>query len=249
MKSRYLIFFSLLIVAFSSCKVKEGKQGTEEPDKDVKLEILNDTIVYFSSKDGHSFGYETEEDEDKSYNVVRYRLTNNSDKKYLFFIKDLELVKISGMVLFFKDDSGKRMHGSNILFSPGFVNDSCHFSILDYKLEALKSYNNKVRKIQDNMIGESYQKYISQTQVIYPGESWEFSAVLSLPTAVIEYDFCYFYHFEEGVNYKFYIEYDLNAGFLEHMLPVAYLKQLKDNNVEIFEGKLISNEVAVAPNR
>lgn len=249
MKSVQLIFFWFLILVFSSCKVKEGKQSAKEPDKNVKLEILNNTIVYFPSQEEHNYGYKTKEEEDKSYNVVRYKLTNNSNKNYLFFIKDLELVKISGIRLFFKDDNGKRMHGSNILFSLGVVNDSCSSCKLDYELEELKSYNSKVRRIHDSMIDEYYQKYMSQTQIVYPGESWEFTALLSLPTAILEDDFCYFYHLKEDVNYKFYIEYDLNEEMLQHLLPKAYLKQLENNNVEIFKGKLISNEVEVFPNR
>src|SRR5690606_8951525 len=69
--------------------------------REVELTILNDTLSYYAKgdslfKEGHR-RYSNDIQKQKSYNVVKYRLTNNTDKKLLFFVNDIDLIQLYGL--------------------------------------------------------------------------------------------------------------------------------------------------------
>lgn len=238
---RILVCLLFILPLFISC----NKQSSEKKG-DVTLTLLNDSVTYIVPREWENeinHWYENDIIKDSAYNVIRYKLTNNTNKKLLFLLRDIDLIDVESIQLTIKEE-GKFKDGSNSLLHPAGTDD-CQIYVLEYEQE-LK--NEKAYKMNKLGIGYGdyagvYEKYLKQQVVISPGESREFTALLPLPFIISEQTNAYYYTFYPNLNYTFSLDYSVNMQDLLEALPDRDEEDLKRNNIEIFDGKLTSNEI------
>ncbi|GGB70217.1 hypothetical protein GCM10007424_07700 [Flavobacterium suaedae] len=229
---KYFVIFFSIVMAFSSCVTK--KEG-------VKLTVLNNELYYTKSSkpDGTK--------QKSTTNLIKYKISNHTNKKLLFFARDLNLSNIVGIKTFIKSGD-KRISGHNKSIS-FHISDSCYFHTLNTMTDVLLDKNLKLKTLGYS-VTEYIEKYHSQTFIINPHESWTFEALLTLPVIV------------EGNMYLDILPYEVdldpsrvNKLLLEYEVPSLTIKclskneleELRKNGVEVYLGKLISNEVLLKP--
>jgi hypothetical protein len=104
----------------------------------------------------------------------------------------------------------------------------------------------KFSKLNIDNSADFWKQYQSQTVVIGPNETWEFSSLLSLPlvreSSLIKTSSPFYYILNNKKKYKFALEYSIGSRVKMELTP-DQIQELKNNNIEIFDGQLISNEV------
>src|SRR5690606_2052504 len=165
----------------------------------------------------------------------------------LFLLRDIDLIDIESIQLNIKEE-GKFKNGNYSSISPAFTDD-CQISVLEHeqKLREEKAYKMDKLGIGYSDYSGIYKKYLKQQAIINPGESREFTALLPLPFIISEQTSAYYYTFYPNLNYTFSLDYSVNIQDLLEALPDRDEEDLKRNNIEIFEGKLTSNEVKLVP--
>lgn len=200
------LFYSVLLLFLLS--MLSCQENTTKINEDTfELTLLNDT-VFFQGKDPDDirrFSYNTKEEKDKSYNKIRYRLSNRTNKKYMFFIRDVELAKIYGLNLDILKD-GKKIRGGSVLLTRSIPTDSCFVQKTEFLLENEMEKRALLQKLFNMGAKEYYLHYLTQTVVIGPGESREFSAMLSLPFVFEDdiyklYNNPYYFSLDPKLNY------------------------------------------------
>lgn len=239
-----LLFFLPLFV---SC----NKQS-QEKEGEVTLTLLNDSVTYIIPREWENeinHWYENDAVKDSAYNVIRYKLTNNTNKKLLFLIRDIDLSDIYGIQLNIKED-GKLKNGNNSLIHPSFSDaDSCTVCVMEYELKLWhkKAYKMDKLGIKYSDASQVYERYLKQQVIISPGESREFAVLLPLPFIAYGHSYAYNYTFYPNLNYTFSLDYSIEMKDLKETLPKREKDDLKRNNIEIFDGKITSNEVKLVP--
>lgn len=238
------IFIILCLLSFISCSKKNALA-------DVELTIVNDTLYFYDIKNS-PFGdndykrYDYERARDYSYNAVRYSLTNNTDKKLLFFIRDIDLIDIYGLETLIKHDKDTLI-SSSPLVNFSIEGDSCR---MNYAWEKYIINEKKLRKLGAKRVTDlsrGYISYLTQSVVLNPGETREFQSIISLPF-MVEMDYRigqnpFYYELNGRFDYTFSLKYEISKGELIHQLKSSQIEELENNNIEIFDGKLFSNEV------
>ena len=150
--------------------------------------------------------------------------------------------------LFFEQNETLRTV-SPILTTPGSIDDCTPYAHdLIYEMENINKL--KLEKLQYNISASEFtKKYFSQAVIIYPNESREFSAILSLPLIIENHSLfgktAYNIDLNPKKDYYFFIEYKVSSKISE--LPKHQIEFLRRNNIEVYEGKLVSNRVKLDP--
>jgi len=213
----------------------------------VSLSIVNETLSFNNRTLEDGMVYKDSMERSKSYNVLKYRLTNNSKKKYLFYLRSIDFSEIAGLQLTIKDGN-RVLNGSGIL--PMYALDGCKLETMTAFFKNESQDRSKLKELGFGMSSEYAMNYLTQTVIIQPGESFEFSTILSLPI-VVEANYLKntspkFFTLENK-RYSVSIRYQINNDSLIIGLPEKELRQLNNNGVEIFTGILDSNEVDLVP--
>lgn len=234
---KWLIVF--VIILLTSCRASK---------EEVVLKIINKDIHYIALDDSllKRITYKNDRQRDESFNVIRFKIINNTNKKLLFFVRDLEIANLDAFDVNITEN-GKTLKGINSLPHYTIYKDSCNMNLLRKKEE---DFSNKFAKLGIDNSLDFWAKYQSQTIVMNPDEVWEFSTLISLPL-IVESDLLnilspYYYNLKEGENYKFSLEYSIDNRVMME-LTSEQLKELKSNNIEVFAGKINSNEIELLP--
>ena len=243
-----LIYLFILSVSLFSCKNENGKNNA------VKLEILNKEL-YFNNKyvKNHSSNqsYKNNEDRQKATNILTWKLTNSSSQNYLFIINEDDFFEdpffgydYNHIEITNKDNKKRNGGTSNILWSEDNSNVGSMFNCLPYNDSIRKlNYELKGGKLKDYKIQSDYVK---NSFVLHPNESKIFKSIISLPilkevtpktyssqiivSSILEGD-------------KFNIIYEWDSIKINKSLQKYQIQELKDNNINIFNGILRSNKV------
>ncbi|MFQ6603194.1 hypothetical protein [Flavobacterium sp. C3NV] len=238
MKNNILIvlLFTLLI----SCK--EGK---------LELKLINEEIVSkgFSVDTIESFyshlTFYSEKEKYTFTNVVKFELSNPTNKKYLLFIKYLNLSDIYNLDIVIEDEQGNVLEKNAPLIDPSY---SCklgsllerHFNIEDEKEILLK-------KMGYNLKSESINFY-DQGVVISSKESYIFLASLPLPFIVEDTEENLrrpiYFKLNPEKKYTFRLRYKLKED-IEKIIPKDILSNYKKNNIEIFKGEIETQRIPI----
>lgn len=234
------ILIILLFILLASC------QGRKLELNLINKEVLSkgfsiDTIEAF-------YNHAMFNNENEKYfftNVVKFELTNQTDKKYILFIKNLNLSDLYNLDIIIEDEQGNLCKKSAPLIDPSY---SCklgslleqHFNIEDEKEILLK-------KMGYNLKSESMNFY-NQEVVISPNENYIFQTSLSLPFVVEDKDENLrrpiYYKLNPEKKYTFRLKYKLKDD-IEKNLPKDILSNYKENNVEIFKGEIESQKIPI----
>jgi hypothetical protein len=242
MRSVQSVILILITILFLSCSKKAEHTGQ------VSLSVLNDSIYYYALGDSlyeeGNRSYTDSTQKAKSYNVIKYRLTNDTDKKLMFFMKDIELVNIYGLYINITHN-GDTIPGENILGHPAMMDDCgiCELKAIHKKnMDEYDLFKTLGVEYTENQ--EYYKKYLNQTVVIAPGESWDFSSILSLPIVI---DGKYIFRLPATADLRFTLNMYIDKNKILECITKNDSNNLKKNNIEIFDGKISSNIVKLIP--
>ncbi|WP_294732526.1 hypothetical protein [uncultured Flavobacterium sp.] len=233
----YMLFIMIFNVA----------QGHE---KAITLSIKNSYVNYVNKNGTSIYNYKSDIERDNSSNIVTVELTNESNRKYLLMIDK--------SFIFPESSLNSDMRSLNFLISN---NDRSYISIYNPITSFEKGLSGiyELKIYNDSLIRNKYKKmdipnrnfhqvfdYEKNSIVIYPGETKTFKYVVNLPIiremswkrdqGVIAYK-----NLKEGQKFK--IAYSCKASKLKRILPDYILKELKENDIEIFDGIIESNEI------
>ncbi|MFH7012396.1 hypothetical protein ACHRV5_11015 [Flavobacterium sp. FlaQc-52] len=216
--------------------------------KVVTLRIENEQIYFVDSTNTvMNYNYNSSESRSKSENIITYVISNETDKKLLFIIDkkiypsvEKELT-ISGSTYFvIKDKVGEIKKYNMPLVS------------FDREVNSNKIYSDSIKNNYYNKIGVENKNidYVANlfenSIIIGPGERKTFKAIVNFPI-ISEINSkqginpLYYRGLKDAENFQIY--YSCNAKSLMSCLPKYVRNELNDNEVEIFEGIIESNEV------
>ena len=238
MKKSIQVF--LLLALLASCQ-----------EKKLELKLLNTEIVSkgFSSETVEAFySHPMFNSENEKYlftNTIKFKLSNDTDKKYLFFIKDLNLSDIYNLDVIIEDEKGNLFKKNAPLIDPSFT---CKLGTLieqDFYVQNEKEL--LLKKIGYNIKSEMLNSY-NQEIVISPKENYIFQTSLSLPFVVEDKDENLrrpiYFKLNPEKKYTFRLKYKLKND-IEKIIPKDILSNYKENNIEIFKGEIQTQKIPI----
>ncbi|MEL1253242.1 hypothetical protein AAEO57_05625 [Flavobacterium sp. DGU38] len=238
MKNKILVV--LLFILLASCQ--EKKMELKLMNKDIVSKGFSiDTIESFYN---HSV-FNSEKEKYAFTNVVKFELSNNTDKKYLFFIKNLNLSDIYNLDIIIEDEQSNVLGKSEPLIDPSY---SCKlFSLLEqhFKIEDEKEV--LFKKMGYNLKSKNVNFY-DQWVVIPAKEKYVFLTSLPLPFVVEDTEENLrrpiYFKLNPEKRYTFRLKYKLKDD-IEKILPKDILSNFRENNVEIFKGEIATQKIPI----
>lgn len=251
---KYLI---ILTVFFCSCEYQKKN--------DLEITILNKNLNCVENLyDNELYNKSLKFDKDyieKSMNIVKFKIKNNSEKKYLIILdqSSFENLHINDTLL---NNKHLLNNSLNLILSDGLKNANCHLSQIHFDGKNLKNdffniyYNLKdsIKSEMGNYLNGSKSFYenintfeiLNNYKVIYPGETKYFSTLVNLPISNYRYSTLPFeFEIDKKTSYKASIFLSNNKNITYKNLPNDIRKEVKENNYIIFDGEIKSNKIPV----
>jgi hypothetical protein len=243
-----------MLLFFVSC----ARNNNAQPE----LELINQEVFYVETNTENQYmehSYEKTEQRINATNLVTFKVSNPTDKKILFVINEslwypfdgkIQKSKEPGIFFVIKDSASIAPIEIPLI---NFVENSFMDVVFNRYL-----YNDSIKKMKYELIGVNYRRLplgdletidnvIKGATVLYPNETRTFHVLLKLPIVnevnfnIGELDFAYI--IEINKFNKFQLYYSADAEYLKSILPEYFLNELDENEIEIFDGILMSNEV------
>jgi hypothetical protein len=211
--------------------------------------IIKNEEIYFIQNDPEDDVYNDSIERENAFNVVEVEFKNMSNKKMLLFINPEELFFNHGY------SSNYFYHGSFI--SKGYTKAETSFSLVTFSgspdgLDNIEKYKSEIRKFKYKKLNlteremaafemfERHAFYLStnQTKTMY--------FHINLPIVretnyEIQQNPFRFINLNEGDDFKFV--YEAFSKNIYNDLPEFVKEELRNNKIEIFDGKIVSNAV------
>lgn len=222
----------------------------------VTLHLNNDTIYYGAVRDSSFYqewnrSYKDEQHKKKSFNVISYTITNPTDKRLLFLIKDIDLINVYALETIVKKNGVEQILEMPLYDFSLSVIDSCSFCKSDLLFEQELAESAKLRLMGAKRNLFLFKSYLTQSVILEPNETREFKAFISLPfmresdPSTLQTHLSY--DLRPNNKYKYSLHYKLKKEEVLEELTPQQIDELKRNKIEIFDGELISNEVDLLP--
>jgi hypothetical protein len=270
------LFIFLSIIIYSCNDAKKTVSSIKKPE--LKLEILNNEMYYADIDSTLLLGSENKSTSDiksysiqerkKAYNELTFKITNTTNKNYLFALKTNDFLYVNDLESFEKSFSNQDMGFSCTFFSitkpnskkSGITTVYTNFNPNANKNDSLSIYFRKHIEIQENISNDvnthinipNYQDFNDEPSadhlfVIHSGEYKTFKRKFYLPI-FLEKDRNSNFLFNALVippneDYSFNLAIILKKQFILRTLHDYQKKEIKDNGYEIFDGILVSNSV------
>lgn len=238
MKNNILVV--LLFALLASCQ-----------ERKLELKLINKEIVSkgFSIDILESFyNHSVFNSENEKYvftNVVKFELSNHTDKKYLLFIKNLNLSDIYNLDIIIEDEEGNLFEKNAPLIDSSF---SCKLGSLieqDFYIQNEKEL--LLKKMGYNLKSGNVNFY-HQGVIISPEENYIFLTFLPLPFVVEDKEENLrrpvYFKLNPEKKYTFCLKYKLKDD-IEKIIPKDILSNYKANNVEIFKGEIETQKIPI----
>lgn len=236
---KYIIFISLLLF---SCK-ESKKLNLEIINNEIYCKkIHNDSLNFYYN----NFKFNNSNELYKFTNNINLKLSNLTEKNYLFYLNDIRLNDIYNLEIIIEDDNNNKL----IKFEPILDNEyDCKIGSLlefdDYNNETTK---NLLKKEGYNIKENSIFKYYNQSVIINSNNSYLFNSTLSLPfvreNIKENLERPVFYRLDPKLKYTFRIRYKTKDN-LDKILPKNILNYMRENNIEIYKESLESNRIPI----
>lgn len=223
-----------------------------ETQNQLEIELINKE-VYYINLDSEIEQYQNEKKKELSYNLIELKLRNVSGKKMLLFINPNKIDFSNDG--FYTDILKYLYHGHLIEFegkSKRVNNILTSFSTNPEGLEFKENHEYNLRQMKYKSIGlaesekTAYTLYEQFSLVLGINETKTFYFALHLP--IIEesnpnllQNPVRYSKLEESFDFKFV--YQASADSIYKHLPNFVKEELKENEVEIFNGTVYSNSV------
>nr|WP_216301510.1 hypothetical protein [Flavobacterium sp. MC2016-06]MBU3857907.1 hypothetical protein [Flavobacterium sp. MC2016-06] len=249
-----IIFLSILLMVFSSCKKKH---------KDLKVELLTSQIVCVENikKDDfrEAFYKPNQEYDSLSKNILHYRITNISDKKYFIMLNENSVGTVERDL--YSEALGRKKFVFNSIDFSMYKNDS----VLDGSSTRIKnmcgnvyySEFNKIKEldtiINDFLVKNKLDKkckieYIdplnifSQGYFLQPGETKYFTSIINLP---YRNDQKWFSNIDTKKPNLGSLSLRNDSIFTQRTITQNQKREIKENGYVLFDGIVYSNKVPV----
>ncbi|TPG37604.1 hypothetical protein [Flavobacterium pectinovorum] len=247
-----ILFLSFLFLILFSCQKNK---------KDLELELLTNEVVCVENIDIYDF-FEAFYKPNKEYNslsknILRYKITNVSDKKYFIMLDPNNLGTLERDL--YKEALGRKNYSSNSIGFSMYKNDS----ILDYsstaaenvcgndlefqKIEELDTIINnfliknrieKRYKVQFlNLVDDSLQGYF-----LNPGETKYFTSIINLPYRNNQK---WFSNIDKKKPNLASLSLKSDSSFINKRLSQDRKKEIQENGYIVFDGTIYSKKIPV----
>lgn len=231
MKNNILI--ALLFTLLTSCQ-----------EKKIELKLVNKEVVskgFSIDKMDTFYNHPIFNSENEKYlftNIVKFKLSNQTDKKYVLFIKSLNLSDIYNLDIIIEDENGNLFEKNVPLIDPTY---SCKLgSLIEQDFYIQNEKEQLLKKIGYNTKSE-FLNFYGQDIVLSPNENYIFQTSLSLPFVTEDKDENLtrpiFFKLNPDKKYTFRLKYKLKDD-IEKNIPKDILLNYKENNIEIFKGEV-----------
>jgi hypothetical protein len=248
MKIIYSIIALYLVI---SCKTSKEKIVLEVKNNELHYCINEDSLDYYNAKKY----FPNKKEKEKSTNLVKLSIKNATSKNYLFLVGDFELVDNTCLEMNVYEDGKK----TGVVRSYPQYEFETRDEVIAW--ETCLKYESANRHAKDNLLsregfntkGYKYAvfDFPNQNIVIHANESRLLYYSLKLPYVTEKNIYGLFspksFFFKKGSKYEFSITYKMEKG-LEENLPKEVIDNLKENNIEIFHGKIESNKIPIINN-
>ncbi|MFD2940058.1 hypothetical protein [Flavobacterium notoginsengisoli] len=178
-------------------------------------------------------------------NVVKFQLSNNTDKKYLLYIKDLKLSDIYNFEILIEDEKGNLLQKNRPLIDPSYT---CKLgSLIEQNFYEQHEKEFLLRKNGYNIKNENLN-FHNQEMIISPKESYIFHVSLPLPFMVEDKDENIrrpvYFKLNPKKKYTFRLKYKLKDD-IEKIIPKDIMSNYKENNIEIFKGEIETQKIPI----
>lgn len=243
MKLTKFLFACFLVL---SCTKKEAEK------KNVEITLLNKKITYSVDLDSiYKRQFISKEEEELGTNVIKLRFKNNTGKKLLFLIRDKSLFNIEGLRLNVYEN-GKYINVLEPLINIAFKNEKereayTHYGNYEIHFGSQDFHNDTKLGIPYN--GSLARAYLTQAVVLHPDEYCIIKSIFPFP--YIKEDNLFnsrepiYYDLKKDAKYTFSVTYKIDAKKLMSQLTAEQKKELKDNNIEIFDGEIETEKIPV----
>ncbi|WP_395052172.1 hypothetical protein [Flavobacterium sp.] len=226
--------------------------------QEIKFELLNENVICerspINAKEiGKYFNlgkYSSEENKLKFTNNLKFKITNTTNKKLLFFVKDLKIKDLYCIDIEIFDENNKIVNLSEPFTSPYFDTDEKRikaFAYLEHN-DYEKSENEKLLLKMGFKIGNYSNQYYNQYVIISPKESFIFSSTLALPfvveDSVLDLQNSLFYKLISSKKYTLNLNYNLKED-VKKLFSKEQLINLKENKIEIFDAKIKTQSIPI----
>ncbi|CAC9972475.1 hypothetical protein FLAPXU55_00151 [Flavobacterium panici] len=230
----------LSLILFVSCQ--ENK---------MELKLINKEIICkrFSADTMEAFyNYPKFNSENERYiftNIVKFELFNQTDKKYLFFIKSLNLYDIYNLDIIIEDERGNFIYKNEPLIDPSY---SCKLGSLIEQDFYIQSNKEELLKKNGYNIKSEILNFYNQEAIISSKENYLFQTSLSLPFVVEDKEENLrrpiYFKLNPEKKYTFRLKYKLKDD-IEKVIPKDILANYKENNIEIFKGEIETQKIPI----
>lgn len=232
------ILFCMMM--FLSCITKK---------ESVQIELLNKELYFVKSANIYSvLKYKSKKESDNSFNVIKFKITNNTDRKLLFFVNDYDFSNFINLRCDISSNNISVKPSSTFSdYLPKDANEAKEFFKIQEFNNSINDYEQtRVNKIYASKMPFKYLNYLKQRVVLNPGESRIFKTVISLPLIkeknLLNSYHETFYKLEEN-EYKFKLIYEVDKGEVSEYISAEDLEDLKNDKIHVFEGKIESNDI------
>ncbi len=257
-----LIIYTITSFIFLLCSCKEQKK-----QDDLEIELMSETISCIENLDYAKLYYKSKKYDSLynklSMNVVKYKIHNNSNKKYFVVLNSNFFEQYDEYDWKFPDSKNKNLSINSINFSlysdykvlGGSAEAPFYSSYLNPNLYVVSRENldtlfykdTKNRyKITDFSISYNVNYINKNNFVIHPNETKYFTTIINLPLRNYEYDYISWYTLiEKNKTYQAGLTlYNLSKQTKKYLTP-DLKKEIEDNGYTIFDGVIQSNKVLV----
>jgi hypothetical protein len=235
----------------------------DNPNKELQLEILNNEVYAyylgseFNNEKRDSLSYDAYEK--NGYSQIKFKIRNPTKNPILFFPICIERESIGCSSILSYPDKFKNIGLGNLI-----VTDNQNNLIEpDFKLVSRIANNEfKYDFIRDSLNVEYYNKigyekktekwkfinseFINKAIVIHPNETIFFDSYLRLATNLDGYVHDVFYDLNKSKSYKIKLKFKSDFDNLNNWLTDYQIKNIEENNYDIFQGELYSeNEIPI----
>lgn len=214
--------FFILFILVGSCK---------EQSSEVELEILNNEFVCYS---GNNYSYFNEKYEKKALTKYRYKIKNNSSKKYVFNLDVFSTNFVAKRKEYFNE--------KDILI---FSSDEDTLDVVarltnPKSFEFNKKYLNFLKRNLGNRFLEATELTLVKANnfTINPGESKYFENYVILPSGS-DYNPCSI-KLKDDNNYYVNIKIWSDSTSVKEYFDDSELRTFKENDYEFFHGTITS---------
>ncbi|MBF7092883.1 hypothetical protein IUY40_15210 [Flavobacterium sp. ALJ2] len=250
MKNNFFLIF-LTLTLFSCTKNK----------KDLEIELLTNKVICVDNLERFDFietRYEPNKDYDSlSKNILQYRITNNSDKKYFIMFNENSIGTLERDL--YREGIGKKNFSPlNSLDFSLYKNDSvldgsstraemlsCTSSIFETKqTDSLIDNFLKKNKLNKTYALEQIDFPDGSLQgfVLHPEETKYFTSILNLPYRDNQK---WISNIDKRKPNQGSISLKNDSTFTKSILTENQKKEIKENGYVLFDGKIYSNRVPV----